>query len=182
MAQHSRCQSRKGREPMGWFRDDRPGHEGYVLGLRDDGEGDWHALTRDDEYPERRLKMVQVACECGWRSQRLHAPHRAEWYPCIVEFHDEGAEELARRLWHEHMDCPSTKADHAGAFYLIGAKVSLVCDRGCPGVRWVPSNSVDVTTTGHTDLLCTCGAPLIAMLWPDSERQRQLLAGKAKKG
>lgn len=40
----------------------------------------------------------------------------------------------------------------------------LVCDRGCPGVRVVPTNSIDITTTGHTDVLCaTCKAPMVVL-------------------
>jgi hypothetical protein len=56
--------------------------------------------------------MVQVACECGWRSARLTAPYQSEWAPSMV-FLDPGPSaqqfsEAARELWKRHtVEIPS---------------------------------------------------------------------------
>jgi hypothetical protein len=81
---------------MGWVNEYDPGHEGYVIALV---ERDYigpeplfvrstylHELTYweqgDREIPDGlRPAAFQVACDCGWRSRRFHAPLRSRYHP-----------------------------------------------------------------------------------------------------
>lgn len=92
---------------MGWFNDNMPDHEGYVIGLVRDERGetwspDGHRLRRlttgDVAQP---VPFVQVSCDCGWRSRVFTAPIGAEFFPsiCVV---NERAEERAIAIWKLH--------------------------------------------------------------------------------
>lgn len=88
---------------MGWMHDNHEGHEGYIVGLVEEG-----SVFRELGYPSgeerQRLNYVSVGCDCGWRSLRLVAPARAEWVPFCVETHDEDFDERARALWLAHVE------------------------------------------------------------------------------
>jgi hypothetical protein len=86
---------------MGWFSDEAPGHEGYVVGLVEVGPYRWRELGVDDQVAEA-IRWVQVGCECGWRSCRMIAPCRTRWYPSTVEIADE-YQDRAAALWRGHV-------------------------------------------------------------------------------
>lgn len=57
---------------MGWFRKDRPRHEGFVAG----------SVQREGLRPGSSLydvEAVQAACECGWRSPYYRVRSRGEF-------------------------------------------------------------------------------------------------------
>lgn len=90
---------------LGWFNSDAPGHEGYVVALeRVDGTfreiGDDRTLCT--RFRGGGIDAIQVACDCGWRSRRFVPPFGAEYWPHIVELHDDRAEELCAELWRIH--------------------------------------------------------------------------------
>jgi hypothetical protein len=64
---------------VGWFNDAAPRHEGYMKAVRagtnECGSTTFRELEDDDarEGPAG-VQIVQVGCDCGWRSQRLRAP------------------------------------------------------------------------------------------------------------
>lgn len=87
---------------MGWLRDDKPGHEGYVVGLVRSDAG-WRELGGTEDGPDRPLTYVQVGCDCGWRSSRLRAPFGTTWMPSIVCLPREAHEDRAYAIWDEHM-------------------------------------------------------------------------------
>lgn len=60
----------------------------------------WRELSGDE--PERPVFFFQVACECGWRSPRMHAPMAARWTPSIVLLGSDLIEEAAAELWRRH--------------------------------------------------------------------------------
>lgn len=119
---------------MGWQLDteaaDGQWHEGYVIGvervpyLDATGSewlpGEWSEVGADFDHEStdpamrarRDVRHVQVACDCGWRSQRLLAPLGTYWAPCCTELPAPlGAldyEDAAWRLWRTHMDGLST--------------------------------------------------------------------------
>jgi hypothetical protein len=89
---------------MGWLRCDLPDdlvdeHEGHLQGVARDGFG-WRDLGLDDrgQFP---VDYVQVACACGWRSQRQFVLG-AEWSPCSV-FVDEVVEDAGVEMWQRHI-------------------------------------------------------------------------------
>lgn len=94
---------------MGWIHEDSPGHEGYVVGLvpevRPGGYARWHELGYPgDEYPQPvRVRVIQIGCDCGWRSQRFVAPAGAEWHPFRVSLNDKVVEADAESLWLQHI-------------------------------------------------------------------------------
>jgi hypothetical protein len=57
------------------------------------------------------VAIVQIACDCGWRSARYRPPAGTTWSPTIVELPGGAVanrfEEQARALWRAHVD------DHA---------------------------------------------------------------------
>ena len=101
---------------MGWFFDDLHEHEGYLIGLLEEGEssGLFRELTlrRDGEVGDAiALRYVCVGCDCGWRSPRMFAPRGTEWTPCHVWLAHgqpdeivEGYEETARKMWRAHAE------------------------------------------------------------------------------
>lgn len=117
---------------MGWeIWDDEAGdgqhHEGYVIGVervtRTDPDGwvrqtdQWRDVGADFDHasddPAQRARRdvahVQVACECGWRSERLLAPLGTYWAPCCVMLpttfdHDLAGDEVTYRMWRAHID------------------------------------------------------------------------------
>jgi hypothetical protein len=89
---------------MGWVSEEFPGHhEGYLVGLvaEDKAEGRWCELRDGDK--DCRIERIKVACDCGWRSRVFHAGLRAEWWPNIVELHDDRLETAALALWKTHV-------------------------------------------------------------------------------
>jgi hypothetical protein len=92
--------------PMGWLHDEHPGHEGYVVGLveEDKSQGRWRELREGDKDKGARVERIKVACDCGWRSRVFHAGLRADWWPNIVELHDERLEIAARAVWTAHLE------------------------------------------------------------------------------
>ena len=92
---------------MGWLDEEEPGHEGYLVGLvpLEGSDFRWRELTsfqERDKEPLERVRMVQVGCECGWRSPRIHAPLFTEWFPYVVSAPD-WFDEVARMIWKEHI-------------------------------------------------------------------------------
>ena len=112
---------------MGWQSDDGI-HEGYVVAIEREMVTNEHGYTvptgawRDVEgaralmledgkwVPTRRVKVdhVQVACECGWRSQRLLAPLGTEWIPNLVLLGEPGGgeqnDDAAYAIWRRHVE------------------------------------------------------------------------------
>jgi hypothetical protein len=86
---------------MGWIADDL-GHEGYVVGLRATDTLHFRELATGDV--DQPVHHVQAGCDCGWRSSRFHAPATAEWWPSIVELHDDTAEEELYAAWKRHVE------------------------------------------------------------------------------
>lgn len=96
------------RTEMGWFHDDAPGCEGYIVGLvRESGR--YRELRYPHDNKSMRPHAVQGACECGWRSSRFRTPLRAEYGPFSVHMNDERAEEEIRELWRAHIATPHVK-------------------------------------------------------------------------
>lgn len=95
---------------MGWFFGDLPGHEGYVVGLvaelRPGGFTAWMELAYPAEHLPRELPVdvIQVGCECGWRSRRFRAPAGTTWSPHIVVLGNDEVESEACRLWQRHIE------------------------------------------------------------------------------
>jgi hypothetical protein len=93
---------------MGWLHDRAPGHEGYVVALveemRPGGYSRWVELAYPDELAKRvvPVRMIQVGCECGWRSRRFRAPSGTTWSPFSVTLEDKEAEAEACALWERH--------------------------------------------------------------------------------
>lgn len=111
---------------MGWFNERAPRHEGYVIGIgsgtNERGSTVFRELGSDDDGQKLELRIVQVGCDCGWRSQRLRAPCGTTWDQW-VEFprtecdgNDAGLsgrkpfETLCRDLWRDHA-IGATEAD-----------------------------------------------------------------------
>lgn len=88
---------------MGWCNDDDD-HEGYVQGVVRSGYG-WRDLGLDDTATLDATQFcIQVACSCGWRSERMSPPLDAEWAPCSV-FMSGADEDAAHAIWRsEHRD------------------------------------------------------------------------------
>lgn len=152
---------------MGWIHEEMPGHEGYLVALveREAGSGDWRELGRGpekaadvmraDAAPKRELaaRVVQVACECGWRSPRIDAPYGVTWAPFTVDA-PEPFEEEAADMWREHIRqqeraeigmcargrhtrrdrCPSTIGERCIARDMAGLELSCARCGAPPGV------------------------------------------------
>ena len=104
---------------MGWFYDDDDvrGHEGYLIGLVEEGRGSmlFRELTLrhdgNDVHNPLPLEFVCVGCDCGWRSPRLRVPAGTNWTPSHVWLATglsdeviEGYEESARKIWRAHVE------------------------------------------------------------------------------
>lgn len=91
---------------MGWLDVELPDHEGFIVGVEEipGRRGFYQQLPtgRDEKQQPRKIKLVQVACDCGWRSSRIRAPLSTEWMPYTV-IADEWFEDIARALWKEHL-------------------------------------------------------------------------------
>lgn len=88
---------------MGWC-DDSGVHEGFIVGIVPAGICAWRELSSisEDQRDIADLKMLQVGCDCGWRSARIAAPLHTDYMPCIVLAPPE-FEELAHRIWLDHI-------------------------------------------------------------------------------
>lgn len=84
---------------MGWLVDDEhiDDHEGYLVGVIKDGV--WRDLWIDDHAHGGPLMYMQIACSCGWRSQRLVAPVGTEWFPCAVFMRSDDEYDAYRSVW-----------------------------------------------------------------------------------
>lgn len=117
---------------MGWELDpddatDGEFHEGYVIGVERVTETNRHGRVREtDRWSEvgadfdhtsddpaqrehRTVHHVQVACSCGWRSERMFAPLGTYWAPCCTMLpttfdHEKAADEVTYRMWRAHVD------------------------------------------------------------------------------
>jgi hypothetical protein len=103
---------------MGWFNDQAPRHGGYIIGVRaittEGGSIRFRALGAQDDDGRRELplRIVQVGCDCGWRSQRLRAPYGTTSSALVVFRGGEQEREtvverkpfetVCRELWREH--------------------------------------------------------------------------------
>lgn len=115
---------------MGWFIEDKPHHEGYLVGLVREERGGWTywrelAYPADQHRAEGDITTVQVGCECGWRSSRLVAPALTKWAPHVVVLEPDlrshrEFEEQARALWNRHAstELASFAAETHGGVYL----------------------------------------------------------------
>jgi hypothetical protein len=91
-------------------------HESHLVAFYDDGTGLRYAT--DQTLPECRISVLQVACSCGWRSQRLRAPDGTVWRPFAVTLPPNAREgayseagqptfgDHAQALWAEHCSSP----------------------------------------------------------------------------
>jgi hypothetical protein len=103
---------------MGWFNDEAPRHEGFMQAVRA-GTNERGSITfreLDDEDAREGavgVRIVQVGCDCGWRSQRLRAPHGTTWDGMVLlprhEAERDSApagskpfESVCRELWRQH--------------------------------------------------------------------------------
>jgi len=110
---------------MGWFSDEHPGHEGYLVAFvprHPTSTALWRELGfLTDTDPQLELARLAVACDCGWRSPHFHPPFGtiANWYPSSVELEPKvdnasgremvwRAREAARALWWAH--CQAMRA------------------------------------------------------------------------
>lgn len=101
---------------MGWLNEAFPGHEGYVVALieHEPGSSFYQELAYpslppgacEDEIRTRGylLRRIAVGCDCGWRSPHMRAPAFTHWYPRFVELPNEHHEDLARAIWHAHIE------------------------------------------------------------------------------
>jgi hypothetical protein len=91
---------------MGWCTGDNEdaGHEGYIVSLVRPADGAfWRELCYPNDIGEQSIAVVQVGCDCGWRSPRMHAPFGTSFAPFVTILKDEAFEERCRELWHEHV-------------------------------------------------------------------------------
>ena len=96
---------------MGWFNDNAPGHEGYVIGLVEDDKGEtWSPSGKrlrklgTGDKARTRIPFVQVACDCGWRSKVFIAPIGTDFWPSTVALTSERSEDRAAAIWRLHAD------------------------------------------------------------------------------
>jgi hypothetical protein len=93
---------------MGYFREDRPGHEGYAVGfVTRESTGIRSGLYRELAYPDdagpRRVELLAAGCDCGWRSPRFTPSSPPTWAPYSVGT-CEADDDRVRRLWCQHME------------------------------------------------------------------------------
>ena len=114
---------------MGYFRDDFPRHEGWVVGYVvregcDRGSGLFRELLYPADKEDRTdLVVLGAGCECGWRSAHFAPDWRSSppsWgpYSVLASERDEGC---VCALWSEHLadiargkQVPTRLAAHAG--------------------------------------------------------------------
>lgn len=97
---------------MGWVNENAPRHEGYLLAVRagtnELGSVTFRQLDDDDAKDGPvQVRIVQIGCDCGWRSQRLRAPQGTTWdgivlIPCGAQEAESTFEARCRELWREH--------------------------------------------------------------------------------
>ncbi|MBE7524684.1 MAG: hypothetical protein HS109_20275 [Burkholderiales bacterium] len=100
---------------MGLFSSNHPGHEGYLIGLvKDDerglaAEGHMRRLAYPHDDGDRRVEVLQVGCDCGWRSARFSAPTGTTWSPFTVhvpDYYADAVDALKREMWERHLGDP----------------------------------------------------------------------------
>jgi hypothetical protein len=110
---------------MGWFYEERPGHEGYIAAFveREPGSALWRELSYPVQEESSDVRRIAAACACGWRSPHVLAPRGTEWSPFAVWLPAECKakyEDGARILWRRHVeDCGSARVDPASLTALI---------------------------------------------------------------
>jgi hypothetical protein len=83
---------------MGWWHDDLGEHEGFARGLAEVAPGKFREF--DSDAPDQVVSYVSAACDCGWRSPRLHVlPTQVRG---LVELSAADADRV-HRLWDEHI-------------------------------------------------------------------------------
>jgi len=92
---------------MTWTSELIAGHAGYLVGLVPATIGNftiaddaWRPLRRGDDAIGY-LRVIQVGCSCGWRSERLEAPIGTGWRHAAVEV-SEFHEAEYRKIWRAH--------------------------------------------------------------------------------
>jgi hypothetical protein len=99
---------------MGWTCEDGQ-HEGFFVATVATDSWRFRELSADTAAVPggprsgdkgQPVSVVQIACDCGWRSARLRAPAGTTWYPNTVELADGAAafrfEAQCRELWRNH--------------------------------------------------------------------------------
>ena len=69
---------------MGWVCEADGHHEGFFVAVVPVNGWQFRELTHPGDV-DQPIRIVQVACGCGWRSARFYAPPGSRWYPSIVE-------------------------------------------------------------------------------------------------
>ena len=107
---------------------------------------EWRALRDDARYYDSAAAVVRFAYRAGLLSKQ-----KQELWLHRITTTCPGHDDEGGRNW----------CAFCGKMPVV--EVALVCDRGCHGVRRVAKDSVDITTSGHTDVLCAhCSAPMVA--------------------
>ena len=108
---------------MGWFYEDNVKHEGYIVGVVEEGPQLFRELSYSRSDKEQQVNWIQIGCECGWRTQRFHAPLGTSYFPHTIFLRDKQVEDEARAIWQNHVkECeppPGSKLSHLstrGAF------------------------------------------------------------------
>jgi hypothetical protein len=106
---------------MGWLHEEHPGHEGYIIGLIEEAgaDGRWRELRPADLAAASGVERIKVACDCGWRSRVFHAGSRAQWFPNVVELHDERLEDAARSVWTKHLQDEAEREREKSGYNLM---------------------------------------------------------------
>jgi hypothetical protein len=102
---------------MGWVSENKPGHEGFCVGLIEvespagNGWTYWRELgMRQGDEVRIEVRRFQVVCTCGWRSAVFFAPRGTKWAPWALFITDEPVDEAARQEWRRHVDGPEPHA------------------------------------------------------------------------
>lgn len=105
---------------MGWYSDQHPGHEGFLVGVVRELESSalWRELGRRDESERVLIERLAIGCDCGWRSPRFHLPFGvvASWVPFVVALAPKTDTEQNRNLiWRAQEGMRSVWWSHAEA-------------------------------------------------------------------
>jgi hypothetical protein len=93
---------------MGWTCEEDGHHEGFVVAVREIDSGRFRELGPGDHVwaAGQPVAIVQIGCDCGWRSARYRPPAGTTWSPNTVELPDGPEafrfESQARELWRDH--------------------------------------------------------------------------------
>lgn len=112
---------------MGWVRcddtKDTYDHEGYVTATVKDGWHHWRHLGMESNHSKDDLTIpldadghkvhweIQIACTCGWTSQRMIPPLSADWMPYSVIL-TEADDDIAYQIWSTQHATSSPPVEH----------------------------------------------------------------------